>query len=219
MDLENDVRERAEASQGRNDLIVLSGRDSNGHDGVAWLQSKIEQYRPDVTFVDGLYLMNDDRSTKRTADWQRVMHISRDIRQMILEAHVPVVATMQANRAAAKNSSAELDEIAFADAVGQDITQGFRVINEKSGPTIALIAGGSREYQLHGLRINGVPCVDFSCIGIMSEKEIEKAHRDDNSHDEPDSADAHAGPRRRPRIAGGSQTWNKAVDQNLNGCK
>jgi hypothetical protein len=199
MNLSYVIQERAVATAGRNELIVLSGRDSDGHDGVVWLQSKVQQYKPDVVFVDGLYLMNDDRGSKKTADWQRVMHISRDVRQMILETRVPVIATMQANRAAAKNNAAELDEIAFADAVGQDITQGFRVINEKNLPTIALIAGGSREYQLHGLRINGVPCTDFSFVEIMSEKEIEKAHRDDANHDEPDSTDAHAKPRKNPR--------------------
>lgn len=213
VDLNRLIIERAEDTQGRNELIVLSGRDANGHDSVPWLQAKIEQYRPDVCFVDGLYLLNDNRGSKRTADWQRVMHISRDIRQMILETHVPIVATMQANRAAAKNSSAELDEIAFADAVGQDITQGFRVINEKNAPTIALVAGGSREYQLHGLRIHGVPCVDFTFKEIMSEKEIEKAHRDDESHDEPDAAAAHATPRKQPRL---SKSRTQVMDQNIN---
>jgi len=194
-DLANTIRERAEMSNGRNDLIVLSGKDAQGRDGVVWLQSKIEQYKPDVCFVDGLYLLSDDRGSARTADWQRVMHISRDVRQMILETHVPVIATMQANRAAAKNNAAELDEIAFADAVGQDITQGFRVINEKNSPTIALVAGGSREYQLHGIRINGVPCSDFTFHSIMTEKEIEKAHREDRSYDEPASALGHSKPR------------------------
>jgi hypothetical protein len=214
-DLGNTIKERAELSNGRNDLIVLSGKDALGHDGVVWLQSKIEQYKPDICFVDGLYLLNDDRGSKKTADWQRVMHISRDVRQMILETRVPVVATMQANRAAAKNNAAELDEIAFADAVGQDITQGFRVINEKTSPTIALVAGGSREYQLHGIRIHGVPCVDFTFHSIMSEKEIAKAHRDDSTHDEPDNAAAHA-KTRAPRFQSHQSTQASIMDEHIN---
>jgi hypothetical protein len=216
MNLDYVIKERAANTAGRNDLIVLSGRDSEGHDGVTWLQAKVRQYKPDIVFVDGLYLMNDDRGSKKTADWQRVMHISRDIRQMILENRVPVIATMQANRAAAKNNAAELDEIAFADAVGQDITQGFRVINEKNSPTIALVAGGSREYQLHGLRIHGVPCTNFTFHSIMSEKEIEKAHRDDSTHDEPDSADAHTKPRKNPRPQFNKpQTMDKNIAKQL----
>lgn len=190
-DLKDFVRERAEATGGRNDLIVLSGRDAAGRDGATWLKTKIEQHKPDVCFVDGLYLLNDDRGSKKAADWQRIMNISRDVRQVILETQCPIIATMQANRSAAKNQAAELDEIAFADAVGQDITQGFRVINEKGAPTIALVAGGSREYQLHGVRINGTPCSDFSFHSIMSESEIENAHKND-SGGEPADARAHS---------------------------
>ncbi len=194
LDLREFIKYRAEATDGRNDLIILSGQDANGNDGVSWLRSRVELYEPDVLFVDGLYLLKDDKSTKRAADWQRVMNISRDVRQMILKTKVPVIATMQANRSAAKNKEAALDEIAFADAVGQDITQGFRVINEKSSPTIALVAGGSREYQLHGIRIYGIPCSNFGFKSIMSEKEIEQAAENDGEND---MEEAHAKPRKR----------------------
>jgi hypothetical protein len=190
----------ARETNGKSDLIVLSGQDAQGRDGVLWLQSKIKQHKPDICFVDGLYLMNDDSGTKKAQDWQRVMHISRDVRQMILSEHVPLIATMQANRAAAKHENAELDEIAYSDAVGQDITQAFRVINEKHTPTIALVAAGAREYQLHGLRINGIPCTDFTFHSIMTEKEIGKAERDDQANTEPESATAHSKPRTKPQL-------------------
>jgi len=207
------IEDMRAATNGRQDLIILSGRDAQGHDGVTWLQGKIEQYKPDVCFVDGLYLMNDDRGNKKQADNQRVMNISRDTRQMVLDTRVPVVATMQANRKAAQNNAAELDEIAYSDAVGQDITQGFRVINEKHSPTIGLVAGGSREYRLHGLRINGVPCTDFTFHSVMTEKEIERATRDDAKSDEPDHPGAHSAARRRPRV--GKDQLNKALDHHL----
>jgi len=194
LDLKEFVRYRAEVTGGRNDLIVLSGQDANGNDGVSWLRSRVEMYEPDILFVDGLYLLKDDRSMKRTADWQRVTNISRDVRQMVLKTKVPVIATMQANRSAAKNKEAALDEIAFADAVGQDITQGFRVINDKNSPTIALVAGGSREYQLHGIRIYGIPCSNFGFKSVMSEKEIEQAAENDGEND---MEEAHAKPRKR----------------------
>jgi hypothetical protein len=213
--LVEDVATFAADTNGRNNLIVLSGQDAQGHDGVVWLQSKIQQYKPDVCFVDGLYLLNDDNGSKKTADWQRVMHISRDVRQMILAEHVPIIATMQANRQAAKNQSAELDEIAYSDAVGQDITQAFRVVNEKHTPTIALIAAGAREYQMHGLRINGVPCTDFSFHSIMTEKEIGKAERDDATQDEPDSAEAHAKPRTKTQLTSQSKKLDKHIEEQL----
>ena len=173
-------------------LIALSAKDvAVGADTVSWFQSKVEKYGPDVSFIDGLYLMSDPAS-KKGQDWNRVMNISRDIRQSILTTKVPVIATMQANRKAAGHSNAELDEIAFSDAIGQDVTMAARVINEKHEPTIALVLGGSREFQLHGLRIHGVPATNFSEHSQMTEKDIHKAKTQDAKIDEPDAAGAHA---------------------------
>jgi hypothetical protein len=162
------------------DIICLSGRDApSGNDTVQWLQSKVEKYRPDIVFVDGIYLMKNSRGNKNQKDNARVRDISRDIRQMVLDTKIPVVATIQANRDAAKHQSAELDEIAFSDAIGQDATVIIRVINEKATPTIALVIGGVREYTLHGLRIHGEPATDFTEISEMSEREISSAKNKD----------------------------------------
>lgn len=203
--LEEYVKARAAATQGEEDLIVLSGRDADGSDGVTWLRAKIKEHKPKIVFVDGLYLMNDDDGGKKTPDWQRVMHISRNVRQLVLELHVPIIATMQANRQAAKHQEAELDEVAYSDAVGQDITQGFRVVDEKGSPTVALICAGSREYQLKGLRIYGIPCTDFSFHSIMSDKEIDAAKRDDAQETE--------APKRKKLKINGSNGGNGQLDK------
>jgi replicative DNA helicase len=169
-------------------LIVLAGKDvkKGSGDTISWLQGKVEQYQPDVLFIDGLYLMKPSNSKKNMADWQRVMEISRDARQMQLDTQVPIIATMQANRKAAQHQGAELDEIAYSDAIAQDATGIFRVINEKKTPTIALIAGGTREYKLYGVRIHGIPATDFSEKELLTEKDVEKAKEDDATTVEPE---------------------------------
>jgi len=210
IDLYKHIREQAEHTSGANDLIVLSGREAKHGDGVMWLQSKIEKYKPAACFVDGLYLMKDDRSTKRTSDWQRMTNISRDVRQMILDTGVPVIATMQANRKAAGHSSAELDEVAYADAVGQDITHAFRVINEKASPTIALVTAGAREYALHGIRINGVPCTDFEYLSELTERDVSKVQKADGV---PEDAQDHSKPRKKPRLR--TKKANDALQKQL----
>jgi hypothetical protein len=159
-------------------LTVLSGRDvASGGDTVSWLDSKVDKYRPSVAFIDGLYLLSDTR--KATSDHVRVMNISRDVRSMVLYRGVPVIASMQANRKAAGHNDANLDEIAYSDALAQDATIAARVINDKASPTISLVIGGSREFKLHGIRINAVPAVDFSFHSILTEKDIEKAKQAD----------------------------------------
>lgn len=169
-------------NQGR--LIVLSAKDVAGRDTVTWLKSKVEKYAPDIVFVDGLYLMSPE-NPKLVKDNERVQSISRAIRQMILDTKTPVIATMQANRKAAQHGRAELDEISFSDAISQDCTGAFRVINDKMAPTISIILGGAREFYLPGIRIKGVPAVDFSFDSKLTEADILRAKDLDNPEDEP----------------------------------
>jgi intein/homing endonuclease len=165
-------------------VVCLSGKDAaEGGDTVPWLRSKVEMYKPDIVFVDGMYLMTDAKGNKKPNE--KVGSISNDLRAMTLATHIPVIATIQANREAAKNKEANLDEIGFSDRVGQDATLLMRCINEKDKPTVALVMGGaSREFQLNGFRIYGVPATNFNYAGEISDKEIEKAKEGDVADDE-----------------------------------
>lgn len=170
----------------RANLICLDGKEAGaGGDTVPWIQSKVEKYKPDLVFIDGMYLLSDVNGGKKgqTADWLRVTNISRAVRGMILHTKIPVIATMQANRGAAKHADGNLDEIAYADAVAQDATMAIRVINEKWQNTIACVMAGSREFKLHGFRLNGKPSTDFSFHSIMTEDEIKEAEKRDSSEE------------------------------------
>jgi hypothetical protein len=181
---------------GSRDMVCLSGRDApGGKDTVEWLHAKIEKHKPDIVFIDGIYLMTDSSGGPRQKDHERVRNISRGLRQMVLSTNIPLVGTIQANRQAAKNQEANLDEVAFSDSIVQDATVIARVINEKTTPTIALVIGGSREFTLHGFRIHGVPATNFEFKELMSEKEINKAKEKDTSDSEGEkNANAHAKP-------------------------
>lgn len=191
--------------------ICLSGREAPpGGDTVAWIQSKAEKYKPDVIFIDGMYLLSDPSGSK-VQDWQRVTNISRAIRGMVLSLKIPAICTMQANRKAAQHSSGNLDEIAYADAVGQDATVAIRVINEKSSPTIALVIAGSREFNLHGIRIHGEPASNFRFHSVMTEKDIQKATERDSNDEEPEDPANHSKPRKAAK-AGKKTDAQRAAD-------
>lgn len=161
-------------------MTVLSGQDAPpGGDTVPWLQGKIDKYKPKVVFVDGLYLLSPHFKWK--SDEERVRGISRALRQLVLDTGIPIIATMQANRKASQHSQANLDEIAYSDALSQDCTIAARVINDKTSPTISIVIGGSREFKLHGFRINGVPARDFSYHSPLEEADIMKAKEEDQS--------------------------------------
>ena len=212
------VVEEGQASGGRHNIICISGRDApGGTDSMSWVRGKVEKYKPDVVMIDGLYLMAADKKVQK--DEERVRQVSRAARQMVLDTGRPLIVTMQANRAAAKHQNAELDEIAYSDAIGQDATAAIRVINEKVSPTIALVFGGSREYRLHGVRIHAVPCTDFSFKEVMSEKEIASAKEGDAKLEESEkNPEAHV--KRKPlnrKTMDDAQKHAALIEAQLNG--
>ncbi len=175
-----DVWRTLRAMRVKQRIVCLSGKDTgDGGDTVPWLRSKIEEHKPDLCFIDGMYLMADARGSAKQKDNFRVQNISRDLRQVILDTGVPIVATIQANRDAAKNKEANMDEIAFSDAIGQDATIAMRVINEKNAPTLALLLAGSREFALDGFRIYGIPATNFGDAGPLTAGEAIDAQRTD----------------------------------------
>lgn len=161
------------------ELMVMSGQ---GDGGIAFLHAKIREFRPDAVLVDGMYLMKDDRQQKRTADWKAVAHISQDLKRTGTEFDIPIIATAQANRKADKNpKNANLDEIAYSDAIGQDTDFSIRVQKRMDKatkePELILAFPGSREVDMDELLIHGIPAINF---GLKSTVVV---HSDDDSGD------------------------------------
>jgi hypothetical protein len=193
----------------RENVYCLSGKDvPRGGDTVPWLRSKVEKYKPDYIFVDGLYLMSDVHKAHK--DHERVRNISRDLSDLRLSLQIPLIATLQANRAAAKHQEANLDEIAFSDAIGQDATAAIRVIKEKGAQTAMLVLGGAREWELNGFRINADPARDFSFHSEVSAKDILKAESQDVGPE--DNPHAHA-KQRNPTLSQSNKTVVRRLNQ------
>lgn len=180
-----DIRDMAQELTHRDNLWCLSGKDTpqgGTGDTITWLMTKVEKYKPQIVLIDGLYLMSTGKPNQK--DNIRVQTISRECRQMVLDTGIPVVATAQANRQAAGHNTANLDEIAHSDAIGQDATAAFRVINETHTPTIILATAGSREFKMDGFRINAEPATNFTFHSLVTEKELEKAKEHDIDEDQ-----------------------------------
>ncbi len=145
-------------------LMITGG---GGNNGMSFLHSKIREFKPDIVLIDGLYLMNDDRGGKKTVDWKAIAHISQDTKATARDYHIPIMATAQANRSADKNvRNADVSEIAYSDALGQDTDFSIRVGKRKDKstkePELVLAFPGSRETDLDALLIHGIPAINFS---------------------------------------------------------
>ena len=171
----DNLREMAEEEQfmgasGLNQPYLRIVSDRGGLGGVSWLSAKIREFKPDIVFADGIYLMNDDRGGKNQQEWSRVMHISRDLKLCAQEHNVPIIGYTQANRGADKSGGTSLSDMAYSDALAQDGDGVFyvelnRVVDEQTKLIryeITLKGTGLREAKLDGIVINAVPAQDFT---------------------------------------------------------
>lgn len=170
-------------------LLVTEG---DGVNGVSFLHSKIREFEPDLILVDGLYLMNDERGGKKTVDWKAIAHISQDTKRTAREFKIPILATAQANRKADKDvKNADVSEIAYSDALGQDtdfsIRVGKRIDKATKEPELVMAFPGSRETDLDALLIHGIPAVNFQLkstfVSDPEREDIEDEKPKNNSHE------------------------------------
>lgn len=76
------------------DLWIFTPGD--GGTGISTVVSKIEQYRPDVTLIDGFYLMDDEIGAQ--AGWERLVNISRGLKKLANKKSHPIIVSAQLNK-------------------------------------------------------------------------------------------------------------------------
>jgi replicative DNA helicase len=163
--LKDEEKNRVSADGHSPSILVV--RPNGEASGVTTLHAKIREFSPDFVLVDGMYLMRDDRQRSRNIDWKSIAHISQDLKRTALQFDIPLMATTQANKQAEKDPrKADLMEIAYADALGQDCDLAMRVTKQKDQAThefeIVISLPGSREGTLEGFVINGIAATNFN---------------------------------------------------------
>lgn len=147
-------------------LLFMSDKGKKSGSTVEDLIAAAERFQPDLIVVDGFYLMRDGRSGQRTADWKQISHISQDLKGMAQFVGCPVVGTTQANRANAKEPTGDVDDLSFADGIGQDADIAFRVFKGPNpsgrGASLLFVFSKSRETVIPPFIINASPGSDFS---------------------------------------------------------
>lgn len=102
----------------KHSFVVVDTSGVSNYD-VDFVYSKIQQYRPDAVWIDGVYLLNP--VDKATAFWEKHTNISRDMKQLALVSDLPIIGTLQSNRGAAgKKATIGTQNVAYSDAYSQD---------------------------------------------------------------------------------------------------
>lgn len=168
-----DLREKEGAIDGRRAAMhFISDRDisSRGKGGVTVeiLSAEAERFGADLVLVDGFYLMRDGRTGVKSRDWKQVGNVSSDIKEMAQNLGIPVIGTTQANRGASKTVGDDVDEIGYADAIGQDADLVIRVHKSKNlatgKPKLMFTFPGTRDSVMNPFVINAWPGKDFSLL-------------------------------------------------------
>ena len=121
---------------------------------VSGVQAKIQEYAPDVVFVDGAYLMQSEIPGVEPGSPQAMTSVSRSLKRLAQAMALPIVVTTQASLARSKGGQLSLNSAMYSQAWGQDsdlllgverqsrdeedetseATVKFKVIESRSGP-------------------------------------------------------------------------------------
>ncbi len=113
LDTENSYFEFLEEDLPRLEPLVLESAT-----GISSVVSVIEREKPDLVLVDGAYLMEDEQGAKD--DWLRVTHITRDLKKVAKNWHIPVVINSQADQNTSKKTGPALGDIKYSQSIGMD---------------------------------------------------------------------------------------------------
>lgn len=101
---------------GKHPFYVIDSSGKQNYD-TAFILSKVQEYRPSIVFIDGVYMLRGDGES----DWERQTSITRDLKQICLSEDVPIIGSTQASRGAAgKKSKIGTQHVAYSDSYGQD---------------------------------------------------------------------------------------------------
>ena len=108
---------------------------------VSGIQAKIQQYQPDVVFVDGAYLMQSEQSGVEQGSPQAMTSISRGLKRLAQAQKIPIVVTTQASLTRSRGGLS-LSSAMYTQAWGQDcdIMLGVeRVHEDKKDAAVELV--------------------------------------------------------------------------------
>jgi replicative DNA helicase len=90
----------------------ITGDDGDGHIGVTAIKAKIHRYRPDIVYIDGAYLIQDDRGGKQ--QWERFSNVCQDLKRLAQKESLPIVVTHQFNTSG-KGMDGSEDTLKYGD--------------------------------------------------------------------------------------------------------
>lgn len=110
-------KERAEIVRNSdNDIIIL---DDVAGCTVDRVYAELTRYQPDILCIDYITLMDTPRSAGGTQMWEKVVTLTRQLKQTSRTLGIPIIGVAQTNRSGYQ-TGAQLDNIAFSQSIVND---------------------------------------------------------------------------------------------------
>jgi replicative DNA helicase len=106
----------------KNMMPFFMSEDTTGATTPSALAAKIQEYRPDALYVDGIYLMQDDHGEPKGTP-QALTNISRDMKKLAQSFDIPIIGTSQVLSWKLQNKKSRAitaDAIGYTSAFAQD---------------------------------------------------------------------------------------------------
>lgn len=94
------------------DEIMLVVEQATG--GLSQIGAKIDQYKPDIVYIDGAYLLQDEEGEED--NWAGIVRVWRGLHRLCLVKKVPIIATTQSK----DETNASIKSLSFAKALSND---------------------------------------------------------------------------------------------------
>lgn len=93
----------------------------NMEGSVAYIEDLVDQIRPDIIFIDGMYLLRSEFIGRKTVDrYMNVSYVTDELKRLAIVTNRPVVCTTQFNRMAGKGGTkGSLENMGFSDTLAQ----------------------------------------------------------------------------------------------------
>ena len=104
----------------KGDIKVLTADMLGSFAKVSDLRAFIEREKLDILFVDQHSLLDDDRKGKSAME--KAANISRDLKNLQVLKHIPIISVSQQNRTSTEDGNQSLTQVAQTDKIGQDST-------------------------------------------------------------------------------------------------
>jgi replicative DNA helicase len=114
------VRESLRSRKNMHPFIITE--DTSSLTTVSSLAAKVQEYKPDILFVDGVYLMDDEQGEPKGSP-QALTNITRSLKRLAQNADIPIVGTTQVlswKLGNKKSRRVTVDSIGYTSSFAQD---------------------------------------------------------------------------------------------------